>query len=110
MRPQTTSSLPSRFNNQVQPDTLWIDGQPVLHLIDVATRLSEMAPWQHSSVIKRQACEATTPEQYLHAGAHNRNMPLSETPPAHGLAVSGSMMLAEATDSRAQCVYKRWRP
>eukprot|EP00971_Amphidinium_carterae_P281276 5584632-Amphidinium_carterae.2 len=40
-RPQSTSSLPTRFNEQVQADILWIDGQPVLHLIDVATRFSQ---------------------------------------------------------------------
>eukprot|EP00971_Amphidinium_carterae_P097471 1928904-Amphidinium_carterae.2 len=40
-RPQSSSTLPSTFNDRVQADILWIDGQPTLHLVDEATRFCQ---------------------------------------------------------------------
>ena len=40
-RSQSTTHLATRFNQRVQTDILFLDGQPTLHIIDEATRYSQ---------------------------------------------------------------------
>eukprot|EP00971_Amphidinium_carterae_P338223 6475465-Amphidinium_carterae.1 len=39
-RAQSSRPVPEKFNDRVQADIVWLEGQPILHVIDEATRYS----------------------------------------------------------------------
>eukprot|EP00971_Amphidinium_carterae_P096897 1918143-Amphidinium_carterae.1 len=58
-RAQTSRQVPEKFNDRVQADIVWLDGQPTLHVIDKDTRYSQAVflPSQNDVVMMEKLSE-----------------------------------------------------